>query len=160
MFLRKEKVPHPCAMSANLLCVSFEFFFPPSSSSRLSVGWAIGFRWWMVREEASPSHAPFQLRPSGLAYVPHPPMCNTRKSISSWRPTDATDWDFFFFLLFFPFPSSFIFYSMVAGWIYNNGFSPTNRKEKKNPSIHRRCCAYRVSNPSFAFSFFYNYPAV
>lgn len=28
MFLRKEKVPHPCAMSANLLCVSFEFFFP------------------------------------------------------------------------------------------------------------------------------------
>lgn len=75
------------------------FFFPPSSSSsssRLSVGWAIGFRWWMVREEASPSHAPFQLRPSRLAYVPHPPMCNTRKSISSWRPTDATDWAFFF----------------------------------------------------------------
>lgn len=135
-------------------CVYHSNFFshPPPPLACLSAGRLdFGDGWFVKKHRQVTLLFSYVLADSRTFLIP---PCATHENPFPLKAYRCNWLGLFFFFLFFPFPSSFIFYSMVAGWIYNNGFSPTNRKEKKNPSIHRRCCAYRVSNPSFAFSFF------
>lgn len=141
-----------CDVSKPIVCIIRIFFsHPPPPLACLSAGRLdFGDGWFVKKHRQVTLLFSYVLADSRTFLIP---PCATHENPFPLEglPMQLTGP---FFLLFFPFPSSFIFYSMVAGWIYNNGFSPTNRK-KKILSIHRRCCAYRVSNPSFAFSFFF-----
>lgn len=125
----KRKSPASmCDVSKPIVCIIRIFFsHPPPPLACLSAGRLdFGDGWFVKKHRQVTLLFSYVLADSRTFLIP---PCATHENPFPLEglPMQLTGP---FFLLFFPFPSSFIFYSMVAGWIYNNGFSPTNRKKK------------------------------